>query len=66
MHNGDDSVRVNFGTQSIVFPGFLRPSLDFALSTPAYAIHDVAGELDDDEKIVFIQRLVLEGLVVRK
>jgi ribosomal protein L16 Arg81 hydroxylase len=66
MHNGEDSVRVHFGTQSIVFPGFLRPSLEFALNTPAYAIRDVAGELDDDEKIVFIGRLVLEGLVVRK
>jgi ribosomal protein L16 Arg81 hydroxylase len=66
LHNADDSVRVNFGTQSITFPGFLRPSLDFALNTAAYAIRDVAGELDDDEKIVFIERLVLEGLVVRK
>jgi hypothetical protein len=66
LHDGDDSVRVNFGSQSITFPGFLRPSLDFALNTPAYAIRDVAGELEDDEKIVFIGRLVLEGLVVRK
>ncbi len=66
LHSADDSVRVNFGTQSITFPGFLRPSLDFALNTAAYAIRDVAGELDDDEKIIFIERLVLEGLVVRK
>jgi hypothetical protein len=66
LHALDDSVRVNFGSHSIVFPGFLTPSLDFALKTPAYAIRDVAGELDDDEKIVFIGRLVLEGLVVRK
>ena len=66
MHVGDDSVRLNFGSQSITFPGFLRPSLDFALKTPAYAVRDVAGELEDDEKIVFIERLVLEGLVVRK
>ncbi len=66
MHVGDDSVRVNFGSQSITFPGFLRPSLDFALKTPSYAISDVVGELEDDEKIVFIERLLLEGLVVRK
>jgi hypothetical protein len=66
IHAGEDSVRVNFGSQSIVFPGFLRPSLDFALNTPSYAIRDVEGELEDDEKIVFIGRLVLEGLVVRK
>lgn len=66
MHVLDDTVRVNFGSHSIVFPGFLYPSLDFALKTPTYAIREVAGELDDDEKIVFIGRLVLEGLVVRK
>jgi ribosomal protein L16 Arg81 hydroxylase len=66
IHAGDDSVRVNFGSQSITFPGFLSPSLDFALKTPAYAVRDVAGELEDDEKIVFIERLILEGLIVRK
>jgi hypothetical protein len=66
FHADDDSVRVNFGTQSITFPGFLRPSLDFALNTPAYAVRDVAGELDDDEKIIFMERLLLEGLAVRK
>jgi ribosomal protein L16 Arg81 hydroxylase len=65
-HVEDDSVRINFGTQSIVFPGFLRPSLDFALNTPVYSVREVAGELEDDEKIVFIERLMLDGLVVRK
>ena len=65
-HVEDDSVRLNFGSQSIVFPGFLRPSLDYALNTPAYAVREVAGELEDDEKIVFIERLILDGLVVRK
>jgi ribosomal protein L16 Arg81 hydroxylase len=66
MHVGDDSVRLNFGTRSIVFPGFLREALDFALNTPAYAIRDIAGELEDGERIVFIERLMQEGLVVRK
>jgi len=65
-HVTDDSVRINFGTQSITFPAFLRPSLDFALKTPRYAVRDVAGELEDEEKVVFIERLIQDGLVVRK
>jgi ribosomal protein L16 Arg81 hydroxylase len=66
LHVGDESVRLAVGTRSIVFPGFFREALAFALDTPAYAIRDVAGELEDEERIVFIERLMREGLVVRK
>jgi bifunctional lysine-specific demethylase and histidyl-hydroxylase MINA len=66
LHVGDDSVRLNFGARSIVFPGFFREALDFALNTPAYAIREIAGEVEDEERIVFIERLMQEGLVVRK
>jgi ribosomal protein L16 Arg81 hydroxylase len=65
-HAGDDSVRLNFGGRSIVFPGFFRDALDFALNTPAFAIREIAGELEDEERIVFVERLMQEGLVVRK
>jgi hypothetical protein len=40
--------------------------LEFALATSAYAIRDIAGDLENEEKIVFIERLMQEGLVVRK
>jgi hypothetical protein len=66
MHPGDDSVRLNFGGRSIVFPGFFGESLNFALKTPRYTIGEIDGELEDEEKIVFIERLLQEGLVVRK
>jgi hypothetical protein len=66
MHVSDDSVRLNFGARSIVFPGFFREALDFALNTPSYRIREIAGELEDEEKIVFIERLIEEGLVVRQ
>jgi ribosomal protein L16 Arg81 hydroxylase len=66
MHVGEGSVRLNFGTRSIVFPGFFREALDFALNTPAFAIRKLPGELEDEERIVFIERLMQEGLVVRK
>lgn len=66
MHPGDESVRLNFGGRSIVFPGFFGESLNFALKTPRYTISDLAGELEDEEKVVFIERLIQEGLVIRK
>jgi hypothetical protein len=64
-HVSEDSVRINFGTRSITFPGFLRETLDFALGTQAYPIEDLAGDLEVDEKIVVIERLMEEGLVIR-
>ena len=66
MHAGDDSVRLNFGDRSIVFPSFFREALDFALNTRDFAIRDLPGELEDEERIVFIERLLQEGLVFRK
>jgi hypothetical protein len=66
MHSGEDSVRLNFGGRSIVFPGFFAESLNFALKTPRYMIGQIAGELEDEEKVVFVERLIQEGLVIRK
>jgi hypothetical protein len=66
MHIGDDSVRLNFGTRSIVFLGIFREALEFALKTQAFAIRELPGDLEDEERIVFIERLIQEGLVVRK
>ena len=66
VHNGDDSVRLNFGGRTITFNSFFKEPLDFALNTPAYAIRDIAGDLEDEEKVVFIERLMQEGLVIRK
>jgi hypothetical protein len=66
IHAGEDSVRLNFGDRSIVFPGFFREALDFALNTPAFAVRQLPGELEDEERIVFIERLMQEGLVFRK
>lgn len=66
MHAGADQVRVNIGTRSIAFPGFLREALSFALKTPAYRVREIPGGLQDDEKIAFIARLMEEGLTIRK
>ena len=65
MHVEGDVVRIHYGGRKILFPDFLANPLEFALNTPEYAIRDIAGELEDSEKIVFIECLLQEGLVVR-
>lgn len=66
MHNDDDSVRLNYGARAIVFPSFFREGLEFALNHPAYRIREIPGELQDEERIAFTERLLEEGLVVRQ
>jgi hypothetical protein len=66
MHNGGDSVRINYGARAIVFPAFFREALEFALNRPAYVVREIPGDLADEERIAFAERLVEEGLVVRK
>lgn len=65
MHPADDSVRINYGGRSIVFPQFFREALEFSLHRPAFAIRDLPGDLQDEERILFIERLLEEGLLVR-
>jgi ribosomal protein L16 Arg81 hydroxylase len=66
MHDGDESVRLNYGARAIVFPSFFREALEFALHRPAYVIREIPGDLQDEERIAFAERLLEEGLVVRK
>jgi hypothetical protein len=66
MHDGDDSVRINYGARAIAFPSFFREALEFALNHPAYIIREIPGDLEDEERIAFAERLLEEGLVVRK
>jgi hypothetical protein len=64
LHAEGDAVRLQFGGRTITFPGFLRTPLEYALRTPDYAIRDIAGDLEPGEKVVFVERLLQEGLVV--
>ncbi len=66
MHVADNSVRVNYGSRTIVFPHFFREALEFSLCRPIFGIRDIPGDLQDQEKVVFIERLLEEGLVVRR
>jgi len=66
IRKGDDAVTLKVGTRAITFPGFFGEALEFALDRSAYAVRDLPGELEDEERIVFIERLMQEGLVVRQ
>lgn len=64
-HHNDEALQITYGGRNIVFPSFCRESLEFALNTPAFAIREIPGEMEDEERLVFIERLMIEGLVVR-
>jgi hypothetical protein len=52
--------------RSITFPGVFLDALDFSLKNSAFAIHDLPGELDDEERLLLIGRLIQEGVIVRR
>jgi len=66
LRKSEETVVLNVGTRTITFPAFFTEALEFALSRPSYAIRDLPGDLEDDVKIVFIERLLQEAVVVRK
>ena len=66
IHPGEEGVRVNFGGRSIVFLDIFKDALDFALRTPSFSVGALPGDLADVERIVFIERLIQEGLIIRK
>ena len=61
----EDTVTLKVGTRAITFPGFFGQALGFALETPSFAVRDLPGDLEDEEKLVFIERLMQEAVVVR-
>ena len=60
-----DTVTLNVGTRSVTFPDFFGAALKFALEKPSFAIRELPGDLEDEERIVFIERLMQEAVVVR-
>lgn len=66
MHDSENAVGVHFGARKIDFLKIFRDALKLALSGRTFAIRDLPGGLQDEEKIAFTERLMQEGLVVRK
>jgi ribosomal protein L16 Arg81 hydroxylase len=66
MHFHEEAVTLKVGTRAITFPDFFSEALKFALETPSFAIRDLPGDLEDEEKLIFIERLMQEALIVRR
>jgi ribosomal protein L16 Arg81 hydroxylase len=66
MHPTEEGVRLFYGARTIDFPELFREALEFALRHPGYAARELPGDLQDEERIAFVERLLEEGLVVRK
>ncbi len=66
INTAPESVSVYIGARTITFPDFFGEALDFALKTPRYSIRDLPGELEDEERLAFAERVMQEGLIVRK
>ena len=64
MAMDEDGITIRYGTRKITFPVFLKESLQFALTEKSYKISDVPGDLQAEEKIVFVERLLDEGLLM--
>ena len=56
---------VLFGSTQIAMPSFARDATAFALRGGAFRVADLPGPLDDAGKIVLVQRLIREGMLVR-
>jgi hypothetical protein len=65
LREDTDGVRLLVGTREIRFPDFLAEPVRFCLETPGYRVAEVPGDLAGSEKILLVERLVQEGLVVR-
>lgn len=66
LKRDSNSARLSYGGETLTFPDFFAEPLIYALSTPVFAISDIGGDLADEEKIVFVERLLQEGLLVPK
>jgi hypothetical protein len=62
---GEQAV-VLFGSTRIALPSFTREAIAFALSGAAFRVSELPGPLDDAGKIVLVQRLIREGILVRE
>jgi ribosomal protein L16 Arg81 hydroxylase len=66
MRPSDEGVRLYYGARTIDFPELFREALGFSLLHQAYAVREIPGDLLDEERIAFVERLLEEGLVVRR
>ncbi len=55
-----------FGATEISLPAFTHEAVMFALAGAPFVVRDLPGQFDDTGKVVLVQRLLREGLLVRQ
>jgi hypothetical protein len=65
MQSDGDMVRIRAHGREIILSAEAVEAATFALENARYRIRDVPGDLDDEEKLMLVKRLIEEGLVWR-
>lgn len=60
----DDTIKLHCHSIEITFPRRVATALEYALRTPRFLVRNLPGDLDDDDKLVLMRRLIREGLVM--
>lgn len=58
-----DQVTLSCQGAEIVMPAFALTAMEFCLTTPEFCVAEMAGDLDDNGKLVLAKRLIREGLL---
>lgn len=61
----DDGVRIRSQGRQLSLSGVTPDVVRFALDRERYRVGDLPGNLDEDEKLEVVRRLIAEGMVVR-
>jgi len=61
-----ETITIYVGARSVTFPEFFAPALKFCLGVPSFLVRELPGDIEDEERAVFVERLVQEAILVRK
>lgn len=64
IEKGVGSITVHAFARKLIFPAYVEAALQFALNQPRFSVRDLKGNLDENSKLVLVERLVREGLLV--
>jgi hypothetical protein len=59
----DEKIRLSCHGAEMVMPDFAATAMEFCLTTSAFRLADMQGELDDAGKLALAKRLIREGLM---
>ena len=65
IRKAGETVTLKVGTRAITFADFFEEPLRHALTKSDYQVRDLPGDLEDELKVVFMERLMQEAVVTR-